>query len=250
MSWLGALPQGAFPVGQMQTAAPFVWGRGGARMTPEQIAMQREIALRETQGDYSPIGHWTQGLGRVLDGVSGGLRNRRIAKAEAANAAEGDAVMRVLMVGGSMPGASGGAIDESGATKPANEHVIAAMLNPNLPESVREFAKMQYKQMQPKPPPEPTEFERSLIASGILPGTPEWTAAFKSKVQNTLDPWTNIVVGGNSYSGRQSMVDNALKGGGPASAGPGGATPPSTLPPDFDFGKGGPTPTASGRFPR
>jgi len=64
------------------------------------------------------------------------------------------------------------------------------------------------------------EFERSLIASGINPGTPQWQQAMARRVQNQLDPWTSIVVGGNSVMGRQSAVEAALKGGGQASGGP------------------------------
>lgn len=64
------------------------------------------------------------------------------------------------------------------------------------------------------------EFERSLMASGVMPGSPEWAQAMARRVQNQLDPWTNIVVGGNSVMGRQSAVEAALKGGGQASGGP------------------------------
>jgi len=80
-------------------------------------------------------------------------------------------------------------------------------------------AQQQYKAANPAPLA-PTEFDRALMASGIQPGTPQWTDAYKTKVQNTLDPWTNIVSGGESLSGRQSVVERALTGGGdPASSG-------------------------------
>jgi hypothetical protein len=35
---------------------------------------------------------------------------------------------------------------------------------------------------------EPGEFEQALIASGVQPGTPAWTNAMKTRVNNILDP--------------------------------------------------------------
>lgn len=57
---------------------PFFWGRGGAMMTPEDIAREREMADEASAGavDFSPIGHWTQGLGRVAQGLMAGLDYR------------------------------------------------------------------------------------------------------------------------------------------------------------------------------
>src|SRR3546814_14365768 len=84
------------PVGQMQTAQPFTWGQGGQRLTPEDIALQRRLAAQQMQqgADFSPIGHWSQGLARVAQGLFGGMRERRAAKASEANAAESNAVLQ------------------------------------------------------------------------------------------------------------------------------------------------------------
>lgn len=73
----------------MAIANPFVWGRGGAQLTPDQIAKQREIAdaLMKTGMDYSPVGSWTQGAARVADSLVGALQNRRLDSREAANQA-------------------------------------------------------------------------------------------------------------------------------------------------------------------
>lgn len=94
------------------------------------------------------------------------------------------------------------------------------------------IAKAQYEAANPKAQA-PTEFERTLIASGVQPGSPEWTAAFARKRDNTLDPWTNIVSGGESLIGRQSQVQRALMGGGDQ-ASSGGAPAKVTSPAEFD----------------
>src|SRR3546814_19338725 len=85
------------PVGQMQTAQPFTWGQGGQRLTPEDIALQRRLAAQQMQqgADFSPIGHWSQGLARVAQGLFGGMRERRADKASEANAAESNAVLQM-----------------------------------------------------------------------------------------------------------------------------------------------------------
>lgn len=100
------------------------------------------------------------------------------------------------------------------------------------------------------PAPQPfSEFERTLIGSGIQPGTPEWQQAFITRRDNQLDPWTNIVVGGNSVSGRQSAVQRAIEGGGGLSSPQAGG---AAIPPTAPVGKlrplGGGTPSASNSF--
>lgn len=55
-------------------------------MTPEQVARQRKVAaeLAKNASDYSPVGHWTQGLGRVVDAFASNLEESRANKAEQA----------------------------------------------------------------------------------------------------------------------------------------------------------------------
>lgn len=81
---------------------PFVWGSGGRRLTPEQIAQQRAIAQQQMQTgmDYSPIGHWSQGLSRVAQGLLGGLEMRELAEQEAQNAEENRRIAAALLRGG------------------------------------------------------------------------------------------------------------------------------------------------------
>lgn len=57
----------------MDAAAPFVWGDGGAQLSPSQIAARRQIAqAMMTQGmDYSPIKSPWQGASRIAQSLLG-----------------------------------------------------------------------------------------------------------------------------------------------------------------------------------
>jgi hypothetical protein len=80
----------------------------------------------------------------------------------------------------------------------------------------------------------PGEFEQSLIESGIQPGTPQWTQAMKTRVNNILDP---AVMTPQGLMLRSQVV---------------GAMQPQTAPPGVTFtplDDGGPTQPASGNFP-
>lgn len=82
---------------------PFIWGQGGRRMTPEDIARERALAARQMQSDYSPVQHWSQGLGRVADNVLGALRDRKAQKAADANVADGRRIAELLTQPPSVP---------------------------------------------------------------------------------------------------------------------------------------------------
>lgn len=86
---------------------PFIWGAGGARKTPEEIARDREIAAAMmAQGvDTSPIGHWSQGAARVVGALGGVLKERRANKASETNAAESQSRIAKLLggLGGANP---------------------------------------------------------------------------------------------------------------------------------------------------
>lgn len=69
--------------------APFLWGAGGQRLTPEEIAAQRQIAEALLgKSDTSPVGHWTQGAARLVDALGGVLKERGANKAEKLNQSE------------------------------------------------------------------------------------------------------------------------------------------------------------------
>lgn len=80
---------------------PFLWGRAGAKLTPEQIAMEREAADALAKGamDYSPVGHWSQGLSRVAQGLLAGLDYRTANAAEDENATYNTDIINSLLGG-------------------------------------------------------------------------------------------------------------------------------------------------------
>lgn len=87
----GTAPQ---PVAQPQGA--FMWGAGGRRMTPAEIDAQRRTASQQMQADYSPVGHWTQGLARVANNITGAISMREADKAARANADTSTQIARAL----------------------------------------------------------------------------------------------------------------------------------------------------------
>lgn len=87
----------------MALTEPFIWGSGGARLTPEEIARERELALALQQNDFSPVGHWSQGAARVLNSLGGVLREKRADQASAANSEADAALISALLGGGSAP---------------------------------------------------------------------------------------------------------------------------------------------------
>lgn len=199
---------------------PFFFGRGGKRMTPEDIALQRRLAASQlaTGADFSPVQHWTQGLARVANGIAGGLQMRGADRAADANAEESNAVLQALMAGGEPT--------EGGA-----DPVLAALANPYIGEQVRDIAGMEYQRRNPKPPA-PTEFERMLAGAGILPGSPEYIDANRRAAMAKSDPQVTVTLpGGGIFVGPQSELATVLQGGAPTGA----AGPPAVLPPDFNF---------------
>ena len=109
----------------------FIWGAGGAQMTPEEIARQREIAgaLLNQAGDTSPVGDWTQGAARVVNALGGVLKERRANQAEASNAAGSQSRIAALL--GGMTG--GGAAE----FPPAPSSAVAAPSGapPSIPQT-------------------------------------------------------------------------------------------------------------------
>ena len=85
----------------------FTWGKGGRKMTPDQLEAERAAlaVMQAREGDTSPVAHWSQGLGRVVNALAGNYREGQADKAEAAGIAQGqaamDPVLRALMGGGS-----------------------------------------------------------------------------------------------------------------------------------------------------
>ncbi|WP_133767886.1 hypothetical protein [Enterovirga rhinocerotis] len=128
---------------------PFTWGSGGERLTPEAIRRRREIANALIKGgsDYSPIGHWTQGIARVAQALVGGYEARELNRAEGANAARSQELsnkgLSWLYGGGSTPspdvpaaGASPVSLDPTAPVAGGGGAPVAAGDNSAFPTSL------------------------------------------------------------------------------------------------------------------
>lgn len=131
---------------------PFQWGAGGARLTPEQIARQQEIAAALMTPDYSPVASPWQGLARVAGNLTGALQERRANKAQSANQAESASVLEALMAGGD---------------KPDPKALTSAALNPYLDDTARRFAGSQLTALN-KPARAPHYWETNNGSLGMV----------------------------------------------------------------------------------
>lgn len=229
---------------------PFQWGAGGQRMTPDAIARQREMAAGKMAVDVSPIGSWTQGLGRVLNNVTGALQDRQARKAEQSNQEYSSALMGQL----NGTGNAGDAPGVSSSSAPgASERVAMALQvasDPYASEPVRAQANRileqsqweQRKQMEWQNREMPEIVQLSRLAND--PTQPEYVRRdAAARVQSLNDP-TIVVPGTNgTYVGPRSGMGAAF-GDAP------GSGPPEVLPPDFNFNDGGPAQGAPGTFRR
>lgn len=208
-----------------QPDEPFVWGKGGARLTPEQVAAQQAIAQQMMQSDYSPVGSVWEGLGRVTDNVTGALKNRKLEK-DALSANEGRTAQIAALLGGTnadLAPAIGG-----------SDSVVSALAGDLLKARMPKQGAPHYW--------ETNDGSLAVVGPNGKPQvlyqdpTPKinWIQADNGDGTKSLIP-----VGPNGPLG--------AKGGDPVSGAQAGQ-PPATLPPDFDFG--GPTQPASGGFPR
>lgn len=208
-----------------QPDEPFVWGKGGARLTPEQIAAQQAIAQQMMQSDYSPVGSVWEGLGRVTDNVVGAFKSRKLEK-DALSANEARTAQIAALLGGTnadLAPAIGG-----------SDSVVSALAGDLLKARTPKQGAPHYWETN----------DGSLAVVGpdgrpqVLYQDPtpkiNWIQADNGDGTKSLIP-----VGPNGPLG--------AKGGDPVSGAQAGQ-PPATLPPDFDFG--GPTQPASGGFPR
>lgn len=107
----------------------FIWGAGGSKKTPEEIARDKEIAaeLLMKAGNTSPVEHWTQGAARVADALSGVVKQKRADRAGEENATYNQGILSELFKGSSTPAAAqtsasipaSGASSELAASAPA-----------------------------------------------------------------------------------------------------------------------------------
>jgi hypothetical protein len=104
------------------TLEAFIWGAGGSKKTPEEIARDKEIAAEMLMkaGNTSPVEHWTQGAARVADALSGVIKQKRAERAGEENATYNQGILSELFKGKSaQPAATPSAsatIPDSGAS--------------------------------------------------------------------------------------------------------------------------------------
>lgn len=210
---IGDDPQGmGVPgMGMSPPPEPFVFGKGGARYTPEQVAQMREMAQAEIAdaGSYAPVQSWTQGLDRALGAITGGIRLRKADKADAAIQAESDAVTQALLA------------------DPSKEHVLQVLGNARAPKGAQSVAELLAKPMFAKPAEPPEIVQLAAIAND--PTQPDHIrAAARDRVTALNDPLVNMPLpGGRTFVGPRSEVVPTLGGGGQASGVPQTTAPPA-----------------------
>lgn len=130
----------------MAISNAFVWGKGGAQLTPEQIARQREIedALLQRGIDTSPVASPWEGLARVANAAAGSFRRGRLIKAERENKAYDDQAFGNLvniLNGGSSSGSATvpmtGAANEVGAADPAKVDMTGNQIYSDFIDTVK-----------------------------------------------------------------------------------------------------------------
>lgn len=230
-----------------QPQAPFQWGAGGRRMTPDDIARERALAARMTQVDYSPVYSPWQGLARVSENLVGALRERKADKAAQQNADYGQQIIQSLMNPGGVPSASGA----PGAPPPgANIAQLSAIVaDPYIPDSAKAIAQMQLEQAQKMAMKQfeyanreqPEVVQLANIAND--PAQPEWARkAAQDRITAMNDPVQVVpgLVDGQPFVGRLSALPGLL-------GAQGVATNTGDII-DDPRKQGGPTPSASGNF--
>ncbi len=121
--------------------APFVWGAGGARLTPEEIALQRKSAqaLMASGMDMSPIASPWQGAARVAQALMGGYEGYRADEASKQNAAKSSQLVAALLGGAGGATATAAAPAVSSPASAASPSVSTPMGATAIPAGKDEF---------------------------------------------------------------------------------------------------------------
>lgn len=209
----------------IDTNQPFLWGSGGRRLTPEEILLERKEAnaLGQQAMATTPVGHWSAGLNRVLQGLLSGYDQNVASQAADRNAAESSAVIQALM------GQAGGAPVAPITAPTAAPSVSTPMGNTSIPVSgddnaARAMAFFQSKGMAPADAAamvwnfqqesgknlNPTLSHDGGTGFGIAgfrdptPGQGRWTNLRNFAAENKLDP--------NSLDAQLQFAWNELQG--------------------------------------
>lgn len=82
-------------------APAFVYGQGGARISPEDLAYRRRLNDQQLAAgmDFSPVQSWTQGAARVAQALIAGSERRKLDQLSQANTNARDVILRELTKG-------------------------------------------------------------------------------------------------------------------------------------------------------
>jgi hypothetical protein len=224
MSMFG-LPMGAQmapqALGAVPAPQPFVWGAGGAQLTPDQLEAKQRIAAQLSQPDYSPVSSVYQGLGRFVNNIEGALQTKKLDKQQAAMGADQQRIIAALTSSG----------DHSAA--------VNAAYGSGSPAAIA-LADKVFALDHPKPVNNDTANDFNFYSQQLGP------EAGQTFLHNQLDPIVTIPLpGGSTYVGPRSGMQAALGGGDPSS--PQGAVPAAPVGKLTPIG-GGPTQPASAGF--
>jgi hypothetical protein len=139
---------------------PFLWGKDGKPVTPEEVARQRLVSqnFMEDATSFAPVGHWTQALGRAFNGWASGRLNKIAGKGEEAGLASADEAIAALLAGRGGAGYAAPSFTASSSGAPAPE---AAPQGPEYPLGVDAL---------PQSPTTPGGFSMGTpVAAGVDP---------------------------------------------------------------------------------
>lgn len=143
----------------MAEQTPFFWGAAGTRLTPEEILAQRKAAqlMGAEASSTAPVGHWSAGLNRVVQGLMSGYDGYTADQASKQNGTESTAVIQALLGGGTpaavtpvtAPAATAPISRPMGITSiPTGDNaamIRAGLLERGLPEHVADGFLMNFK---------------------------------------------------------------------------------------------------------
>lgn len=142
----------------MAEQTPFFWGAAGTRLTPEEILAQRKASqlMGAEASSTAPVGHWSAGLNRVVQGLMSGYDSYTADQASRQNGSESAAVIQALLGGGTpatapvaAPAATAPISRPMGMTSiPTGDNaatIRAGLLERGLPEHVADGFLMNFK---------------------------------------------------------------------------------------------------------
>lgn len=115
----------------------FIWGDGGAQLTPTQIDAQRKVAqaLMAQGSDYSPVQSWTQGASRVAQAIFGGMQAR-----DANEAAKANMAMEEKLIAPYLPGGTPQPATPSVSTPMGQTSIPSGQIDPRLGSAISTVA--------------------------------------------------------------------------------------------------------------